>query len=362
MQPGGPGDPRRRFPRVAASRLLLALALAGSPLWAPRAARGGAEPGGSAAPARAEPSPGAAAETLVTREFAAVVVRPGDTLEALASRWLRDPGRDWMIAEFNGVAAAVPGAELAVPRRPFRRGGLTALRYQTVPVLSYHHIAERSTGVTTVAREAFEAQMRLLKERGYRPVTLEQLLGFLEFRDQLPEKAVVITFDDGWRSTYDVAFPILRRLGFPATLFVYADLISGDARTLSWEQLREMAAAGFAVESHTLSHRDLTVQKPGETPEEYLAAVEREIAESARVIEQRIGQRPRFLAYPFGATNGLVVALARKHGYRGAFTVRRDGNAFFTPPFRLNRSMIAGDFDLARFERNLVVSDRRALR
>ena len=105
---------------------------------------------------------------MQTPEFVAVVVRPGETLASLAATWLRDPSRAWEIAEYNGIAAAAPGQELVIPLRPFRRGGLTPERYQTVPVLVYHQFAEKSTNKMTVSREAFEAQMRCSRRRATR--------------------------------------------------------------------------------------------------------------------------------------------------------------------------------------------------
>lgn len=338
----------RRLGRAAAVPLLVAAALAGCA--GPAALLAG--PGRESIPDRAVQTPG----------FVAVVVQPGQTLSSLAATWLKDPARGWEIAEYNGLDEAVPGQELAIPLRPFRRGGLTPESYQTVPVLVYHQFAESSTGKAVVSRGAFAAQMQLLKERGYRVVTLGQLRNFLEFRGQLPEKAVVITIDDGWRGTYDIAFPILKQHGYPASLFVYTQLVSGGAKTLSWDQLREMAAAGLDIQCHSVTHRNLAVQRDQESADEYLAAVRREIVDATLTIEKEIGRRPTFLAYPYGETNGLVIALLRNLGYRGAFTVAREPNPFFAPAFRLNRSMIFGDFDLDRFERNLSTTDRRALR
>jgi len=329
-------------------------AIAPPPVGAPAAARGAQQP--------AAGQSGNSPQILQTPEFVAVVVQPGETLATLAGTWLRDQSRAWEIAEYNDVAAATAGQELAIPLHPFRRGGLTPERYQTVPVLAYHQFAEKSTNKMTVSREAFEAQMRLLKERGYQVVSLERLLAFLDFRGQLPEKAVVITIDDGWRSTYDIAFPILKKYGYPATLFVYTQLISGGAKTLSWDQLREMVDQGLDVQCHTVSHRNLALQQAQESPDQYFEAVQREIADSARTIEQKLGKRPTFLAYPYGDTNGLAIALLRRQGFQAAFTVVREPNPFFAPNFHLGRSMIYGDADLVRFEKNLVTSDRRALR
>jgi len=219
--------------RTAVAPAILAAALAGCATTAAVAPPAGEPPAAVQAAPRPASRPAAGPAQIVTPEFAAVVVRPGETLAMLAGTWLLDPSRAWEIAEYNGIAAAAPGQELVIPLRPYRRGGLTPERYQTVPVLVYHQFAEKSTNKMIVSRESFEAQMRLLKEKGYQVVSLEQLFAFLEFRGQLPEKAVAITIDDGWRSAYDIAFPILRKYGYPATIFVYTQLITGGAKTLS---------------------------------------------------------------------------------------------------------------------------------
>jgi len=348
--------------RAGGTAALLAAVLAGCAAPTANAPPPGAAPGAApAAPSTAEPvdSP---TTVLQTPEFVAVVVQPGETLASLAATWLGDQSRAWEIAEFNDIDAAAPGEELVIPLRPFRRGGLSPERYQTVPVLTYHQFAEKSTNRMTVSREAFEAQMRLLKEKGYQVVSLEQLLAFLDFRGQLPEKAVVITIDDGWRATYEIAFPILKKYGYPATLFVYTQLINGSAKTLSWDQVREMSAQGLDVQCHTISHRNLALPQGKENAEQYFTTIAREIAESTRTIEQKLGKRPTIMAYPYGDTNGLAITLLKRQGYRAALTVTREPNPFFASPFRLGRAMIYGDYDLARFEKNLVTTDRKALR
>lgn len=338
------------FRRTGFAAAILAAALAGC-----------ATPGAVTTPPAVRQS-GDSKRVFQTPEFVVVVVQPGETLASLADTWLRDQARAWEIAEFNGIAAAAPGQELVIPLRPSRRGGLTPERYQTVPVLAYHQFAEKSTNNMTVSREDFEAQMRLLKEKGYRVVSLEQLLSFLDFRGQLPEKSVVITIDDGWRATYEIAFPILKKYGYPATLFVYTQLITGGGKTLSWDQVREMSAQGLDIQCHTVSHRNLALPQGQENADQYFTSIAQEISESARTIEQKLGRRPTIMAYPYGDTNGLAITLLKGQGYRAALTVTREANPFFAAPFRLGRSMIYGDFDLAKFEKNLVTSDSRALR
>jgi peptidoglycan/xylan/chitin deacetylase (PgdA/CDA1 family) len=307
-------------------------------------------------------SPGASDKVRFAGDYVAVVVQPGDSLSSLAATYLHDSTRDWVISEFNHVSEIASGDELVIPLKPFKRGGLSPDRCQTVAVLSYHHFADKSTDRTIVSQESFEAQMRLLKEKGYRVITLDQLFDFMDFTGEVPEKSVVITIDDGWRSTYDIAFPILKKYGFPATLFIYTQLITGGAKTLSWGQVREMAEQGLDIQSHTISHRNLGQQNPAESMEAYYLDLERELLEPTRIIEQKIGRKSRYLAYPYGETNNLVIALLKKLGYRGAFTVVREGNPFFLSDYRLNRAMVFGDFDLARFEKNLGTGNQRVLR
>jgi peptidoglycan/xylan/chitin deacetylase (PgdA/CDA1 family) len=299
----------------------------------------------------------------VFADFAAVIAQPGDTLASLAREYLRDPSMDWFIAEFNGITTVSPGQPLIIPFSPFAKGGLTLKGYQTVPVISYHRFSKDKTDLTTVTEKAFEEQMRFLKEHGYRIITMDELFDFLDFKKQIPKKSVVITIDDGWRSAYDIAFPILKKYGYPATLFVYTDFIFQSSKTtLDWDLLREMAKNGISVQCHTKTHRYLDRRVGHESFKEYFEAVKKDLVESTRLIKQRLNSDVKYLAYPYGETNHLVIALLMKLGYRGAFTVERGSSPFFTPPYRINRSMIYGTFDLRDFENNLNTLSNKALR
>jgi peptidoglycan/xylan/chitin deacetylase (PgdA/CDA1 family) len=313
-------------------------------------------------PSAPPPAPEAIESPRSSGDYVAVIAQPGDTYASLAATHLGDPSRRWVIEEFNRTGPLRPGEGLVIPLRPFKPGGLERGRYQTVSVLSYHKIAESGSDGMTVTRSDFESQMRFLKENGYRVVTMDEFFDFLDFKGDLPEKSVVITFDDGWRSLYDLAFPILKRYGYPATLFISTNMITGSDKTLSWDQIREMAASGIDMQCHTVDHRNLPTRKEGESFREYFEDVERELTRSTGVIEENLGKKARYLAYPYGDTSHLVIVLLKKLGYRGALTVNRGANPFFTPNYRVRRSMIFGDFDLSRFEKNLAVHGSRALR
>ncbi len=294
-------------------------------------------------------------------DFVAVIVKPGETLSSLAEKYLDDPHKGWVIADFNEVTSVAAGDEIIVPSEPFAKAYLSQQGYQTVPVLTYHNFSETKENLMMVTKDKFERQMRYLKENGYTVISLNQLFDFLEYRKPLPRKAVVITIDDGWQGVYTIAYPILKKYGYPATLFVYTDLINGNRKTLNWEQVAELDRGGVDVQGHTKTHRNFNKIKDAESLRKYVSEVENEITESTRIIKKKLNKDVKYLAYPYGETNNLVIAFLKQNGYRGAFTVKRGSNPFFMNHYTLNRSMIYGDFDMHDFKRNLQVSSSKAL-
>jgi peptidoglycan/xylan/chitin deacetylase (PgdA/CDA1 family) len=184
---------------------------------------------------------------------------------------------------------------------------------------------------------------------------MDHFFDFLEFKGSIPPKSVVITIDDGWLSAYEIALPILKKYGYPATLFICTDMIGKSSKTVSWTQLLEMTAHGIAVQAHTMSHRNLAQPGKKESFKEYFENLERELSGSREMIKRKLKADARYLAYPYGDTTSLVIELAKKMGYRGALTIKRGGNPFFIHTYRVNRSVIYGDFTLGHFEKSLAV-------
>jgi hypothetical protein len=187
-------------------------------------------------PAGAAPVPVRASPLLGRdQDFAIVVAQNGDDFASLAERYLGDPGKGWWIAEFNGVDRVQPGQDLVVPLRPRNAIGVYPSGFQTVPILCYHRFGPNRSAMT-LTPSAFETQMDYLARNGYRVISMAQLARFLEGKAPVPKRAVVITIDDGYRATYQVAYPILRKHGFPATVYLYSDFAgAGDA--LTWPQM-----------------------------------------------------------------------------------------------------------------------------
>lgn len=302
------------------------------------------------------------AKAKILPEFTAVIAKKGDTLSSLAGKYLNDPNMEWFIADFNGISSVNPGMEIIIPLKPYERGGLTYRGYQTVPVLSYHNFSLDKTDKMTVSKTSFEEQMQLLKDGGYRVISLDQLFDFFDFKKQIPSKSVVITIDDGWKSAYEIAFPVLKKYGYPATLFVYTDLINSTRKTMTWEQVKELADNGIDIQCHTITHRDLAGAQEKESFKDYFDAIEKEIVQSSDIIKKNTGRDCRYLAYPYGSSNNMVVAILKRTGFRGAFTVRRGSSPFFINNYMVNRSMIYGEYDLKKFEKVLTVFDDEAIK
>jgi peptidoglycan/xylan/chitin deacetylase (PgdA/CDA1 family) len=171
----------------------------------------------------------------------------------------------------------------------------------------------------------------------------------------------VLTFDDGYKSFRQYAYPILKELGFTATLFVYADYVGAGRNALGWKDLRELEAEGFHVEAHSKTHTDLR-RVAGESDTQFARRMQAELGQPLELLQRQLGKLSRVLAYPYGATDEDVVRKVQEYGYIAAFTVRREGNPSFVEPLRARRSQIYSEMSLQDFIKNLNVFHEEDLR
>src|SRR4029079_8939246 len=140
--------------------------------------------------------------------------------------------------------------------------------YQTIPILCYHRFGPRATKLN-VAPAAFEAQMEYLARNGYTVIPLKRLARFLQGKEPLPAKTVAITIDDGYRSSYEIAYPILKKYGFPATVFLYTDFV-GASSAMPCAQMKHMTSSVLvSIQPHSKSHANLAQRLPNETDARY---------------------------------------------------------------------------------------------
>lgn len=323
---------------------------------------------GCATPPRPpEAEPAAAAKTEDSRvlarddDYALVVARADDTAESLAQRYLGDARKGWWISEANGDAEIRAGQVVVIPLVQRNRIGVYAEGFQTIPVLCYHRFGNRASKLT-VTPAAFNAQMDYLARSGYRVLTLKELGAFIAGREAVPKKSVVITIDDGYRATYDIAFPVLKKYGFHATVFLYSDFVgAGDA--LNYAQMKELSASGLIeIQPHSKTHANLTLRLPDENDARYRERLRREVDVPVDVIRERLATSSYAYAYPYGDVNDTVADLLSRKGITLGLTVTPGGNPFFAYPYMLRRSMIFGNEDLETFKAKLQTFVRTAAR
>ena len=220
-----------------------------------------------------------------------------------------------------------------IPRRPFRGPALDT----PVPVLMYHVIGTPPPSAPYpqlfVSRPLFAAQVAALARAGYRAITLDRMWRAWHGRATLPPRPVVLTFDDGYRGDFGAAMPILRRRRWPGVLnLLVANLHRHGWGIKTW-MVRRMIRSGWEVDSHTLTHPNLTTVSPHQLWSE---------VHGARVVLRRLFHVPvRFFCYPSGAYDGAVIAAVRRAGYLGA-TTELPGLARRSAPFTLARVRVGG--------------------
>jgi peptidoglycan/xylan/chitin deacetylase (PgdA/CDA1 family) len=284
------------------------------------------------------------------RDF--IVLRVGnDDAHSLAKRYLGDEALYWVIEDANQPGEVKPGREIVIPLHTDNPTGIEYAGYQTVPILCYHRFGTHSDRME-ISAQKFREQMEYLKKNNYRVVPLKSLLGFLKGERQLPKRAVVLTIDDGHRSIFREAFPILKEYGYPATVFVYSDYVNKGG--LKTDEIKAMKQSGLiSIQPHSKTHSNLSVRRAGETQSQYQRRIRQEVAIPNELLAGQFGERPRFYAYPFGDSNDLVIEELQTNGMLLGLTVQRQGNAAFTYPYLLHRTMIFGDRDLQAFRKSL---------
>lgn len=207
---------------------------------------------------------------------------------------------------------------------------------QQVPVFLYHRIGSQVDDMT-ITPERFEADMIALQQAECHALSQQEWLNYLA-GERLPERSVLITFDDGYFSDYAAAFPLLAKYGQRALFFVIAGFV-GQSDRLGWPQIQEMMSYGMDIGSHTVSHNALAGLNETE--------LRRELADSRKILEDHLGREIQCIAYPCGSYNEQVLRMTKKCGYEGGFTTRYGVNDRRISPFEFRR------IPLFHFDRSL---------
>lgn len=244
-----------------------------------------------------------------------------------------------------------------------------------VAVLEYHNFSEGPVGMDdpwTVSQGAFREQMAYLSQN-CRVVSLKTFLQEIEQDKKIAENTVVLTFDDGYRSNYLLAFPVIKQYRVPVTIFIVGDYIEkgrvGDYPALHWDEMKEMKASGLVdIQSHTYGLHELITDANGtqisslmnyttpsgtkETEAEHYQRIQNDLNKSSQYIESHLGTRPDILSWPFGSYDKKAMKAAKKAGF--PYMVSRV--AYSNPVTSVdeaNRLVVFPDMDMNAFK-NLV--------
>ena len=193
-----------------------------------------------------------------------------------------------------------------------------------IPVILYHDVQQYYTpdkAVITITPERFEEHIVALLNNGYTPISFEDVYNASKGNFIMPEKPVIISFDDGYDTNYNYAFPVIQKYGVKATIFIVVGTVGQVLQTSShfnWEQAKIMQQSGLvSIQSHTYSHSDLTVLNTFQ--------LERELRLSKYLIEKNLGTKCDILAFPYGNYNQEVAGAAKRAGYKVVAQVGETG-------------------------------------
>ncbi len=191
-----------------------------------------------------------------------------------------------------------------------------------VPVLVYHSVRPYIKGeskqqdIYDVTPELLESELVYIRDHGYTTITFADVITHFGNGASLPEKPVILSFDDGWRNEYEHAFPLLKKYGMKGTFFIFTNpIVHHKAHWVTWNEVREMDKAGMEIGGHTRTHPLLTKITSD-------AGLDKEIGESKGIIESEIGHPVTAFAYPFGAKNVQIEHAVERAGYQIARTSR----------------------------------------
>jgi peptidoglycan/xylan/chitin deacetylase (PgdA/CDA1 family) len=207
----------------------------------------------------------------------------------------------------------------------------------------YHYISQPPPGADiyrvdlSVPPERFESHLKYLKEAGYHVITLDDLLYYLASGRPLPEKPVILTFDDGYEDNYTNAFPLLRKYGVSGHFFIITDFVNEkQAGYMTWSQIEEMSAAGQRFGSHSRNHPDLQGKSTDYLVWQALGGME--------AIQEHLGYHPRWISYPSGGYDAKVIAVYKSAHYWGGLAAQQGATHTLDGIFELERVRVRGSY------------------
>ncbi|MGE5629330.1 MAG: polysaccharide deacetylase family protein [Solirubrobacterales bacterium] len=229
--------------------------------------------------------------------------------------------------------------------KPAEKAVETNYTLHGIPVLMYHSIGVEKGNPIRMPKEQFEKEMKYIKDNGYTTITLKELYDYFDNKKNVPDKAIVITLDDGYEDNYTEAYPILKKYNLKATIFMVTSTVDVNKKCLTSDQLKEMDKNGIDIESHTVTHRDLDTLS-------YLEQL-KELKDSKAYLENLLGKEVDYLAYPTGKYNNDTIKAAKEAGYKMALTTNGRWSDKSDGIYTLDRVYISTFFSMDIFAERL---------
>ncbi len=224
-----------------------------------------------------------------------------------------------LIQSFSTAARSPEIADLSLGLRPYMAS--SAPSRIRIPVIVYHSVRPHYDGESReqdqydVTPELLEEELRYLVEGDYHTITFRDVDAAIDRGVPLPDRPVILSFDDGWKNQYDYAFPLLQKYQLSGTFFIYTNPIDHEnVKWMSWDNIRTLDRAGMEIGGHSRTHPILTRLQTQH-------ALATEISDSKRIIERELGHAITAFAYPFGLYDATTVTAVIRAGYSNARTV-----------------------------------------
>lgn len=299
--------------------------------------------------------PGSLSSSVVVQQIAGAInpsATPTETLipSPTATATATDLPTETATATATASATYTPTSASLACQAPPTPPTDSSVRVQRVPILLYHYVNippanDRLPGLYVLPTE-FDRQMEWLAVNDYHPIKVADLACALQTGGSLPDKPIVLTFDDGYADSYQNAFPILKNYRYPATFYVVTQFADDKKQGyMTWAQIQEMARAGMEIGAHTVDHADLVRDARARSA----TFLQDEIATSKQIIELRLGIPVKTFAYPYGHYDARVISGVRSNGFMAAATEIRGMRQSSDKLFELKRIEILGTYNIADF-------------
>jgi len=227
----------------------------------------------------------------------------------------------------------------------FRTLYVNSLKSNKIPILMYHSISYEKGNILRVSKESFRSQMKYLKENNYTTLTLDELYLYMKTGKNLPNKPIVITFDDGYKDNYTNAYPILKEFKLKATVFVITNTIDHEKNYLTSTEIKSMDLNNIRIESHTASHEHLDQIT-------YIDTI-KTMKTSKSKLENLLNRRIDYIAYPYGGYTENTIKAAKQSCYKLAFSTNLGWVDKNDNIYSLGRIFVNSNLNLEQFKAKL---------